>query len=85
MDYIQVCGPFSKDQDIIQYMKDSLNKAFTSLVRIGVQSEVGNIININGQDFEIGKTGILEFNEVNIISLKFLQDESANTIIDAII
>jgi hypothetical protein len=65
-------------------MKD-VSDDFTSVVKIGIQSKVGHQCKINDYVFEIGKTGILEFNDVEIFSLSFLQDEEESTIIDCII
>lgn len=83
--YAQLQGPFNKNEDIITIMKLKFENSFRHLKRIGIQTKPENKININGQIFEIGQTGILEFNEVEIISLYFMQDEPESTIIDCIV
>ena len=40
---------------------------------------------MNDRIFEIGKTGILEFEDTKIISLSFVQDEAESTLIDCIL
>lgn len=83
--YIQIQGPFSKNDDLISVIKTKFKNSFEYIERIGIQTNPTNKININGQIFEIGKTGILEFSEVKIISLYFIQDEPESTLIDCII
>lgn len=83
--YAQIQGPFTKNEDLVPIMKIEFNNSFRHIQRIGIQSKPSNKVNINGQIFEIGKTGILEFNEVEIVSLYFIQDELESTIIDCII
>ena len=68
--------------------KDIIKKNFPSFLNIkklGVQSISTHMCCINGQNFEIGKTEILEFNEVNITSIYFKQDEPATTLVDCIL
>lgn len=82
--FIQIKGPFKTKENIISYIKDDYPD-FRYIKKIGIQTKVSNKCNINGEIFEIGKTGILEFNDVKIISLFFLQDESEFTLVDCII
>lgn len=84
--FVQLHGPFLANQELISIIKENLN--YTSLVNIkhlGIQSISTHICCINGQNFEIGKTEILEFNEVSITSIYFKQDEPATTLVDVIL
>lgn len=82
--FIQIQGPFKKNIEVINLIKQtSVN--FLYINKLGIQSKVGNMLKINNKIFEIGKTGIIEFNDVEINSIIFLQDESALTIIDCIV
>lgn len=83
--FIQLRGPFAKNQDLIDYIKKNLDPSFKHIKKIGIQSQKGHLININGKTFEIGFTKILEFNNVQIKTLSFLQEESNTTLIDCII
>lgn len=83
--FIQLHGPFKANEELINKIKENFVNSFDSIKKIGIQSEPGNICFINQQDFEIGKTKILEFDKVNITSLYFKQDESENTLIDCIL
>jgi hypothetical protein len=83
--FAQVQGPFSAGQEIVSLIMKDVSDDFTSIVKIGVQSKVGHQFKMNDCTFEIGKTGILEFNDVDITSLSFLQDEDDSTIVDCII
>lgn len=83
---IQINGPFSAGENVFSILKnkyDDIN--FTYIQRIGISSKTGHTVVINGQDFEIGKTGMLEFNDVGITSLYFRQEEDFFTIIDCIV
>lgn len=83
--FIQIRGPFSAGQDLISYIKTEYKTNFNYIKRIGIQTKVKNEITINNKDFEIGKTGILEFDNVQITSLSFKQDELSSTLIDCVL
>ena len=83
--FVHLTGPFTAYTDLVSYIKSNYNSDMKYIKKIGIQSEVGNIVYINGLKFEIGKTGILEFNEVQITTLHFTQDEPASSMIDAIL
>jgi hypothetical protein len=83
--FIQLHGPFKANEELINIIKKNYINNFNSIKKIGIQSISTNICCINGQNFEIGKTGILEFNEVNITSLYFKQNELATTLIDCLL
>ena len=83
--FIQIRGPFSAGQDLISYIKTEYKTNFNYITRIGIQTKVKNEITINNEDFEIGKTGILEFDNVQITSLSFKQDELSSTLIDCVL
>lgn len=82
--FVQVHGPFSKNEEIIDIIKKNV-PSFLSIKKLGIQSISTHKCKINGQDFEIGKTEILEFNEVEIKSIYFEQDEPKSTLIDCIL
>lgn len=83
--FIQIRGPFSAGQDLISYIKTEYKTNFNYIKKIGIQTKVKNEITINNEDFEIGKTGILEFDNVQITSLSFKQDELSSTLIDCVL
>ena len=68
-----------------------LNNVYIVVVLIPPPVELGDApiniktITINNEDFEIGKTGILEFDNVQITSLSFKQDELSSTLIDCVL
>lgn len=79
----QLTGPFIANTEMLYLVKaDAKVSAINYLTKVGICSERGNFVKINGIDFEIGKTGILEFEDVRITSLKFNQDEGVKTVID---
>ena len=82
--FIQLHGPFAKETELIGRIKDSFPN-FKSIKKLGIQSIPTHLCSINGVTFEIGKTNILEFNEVAVKSLYFKQDEPATSLIDCIL
>ena len=81
--FIQITGPFVFDQDIIPILKKQYD--FSKIVKLGIQTRLGRKCRINGEEIEIGKTGIYEISDVDIDSIVFLQDETELTIVDCIV
>lgn len=83
----QVLGPFAANVDLLAEggaISDFTPEATKPIIeKIGIQTDVGNLIEINGVQIKIGKTGIYELdNRVAIKSLKFPNGANADTIID---
>lgn len=82
--FVQIHGPFKREEELVDRIKKDYSDFF-NIKKIGIQSSPSHMCYINGQLFEIGKTEILEFNEVNITSFYFKQDEPATTLVDCIL
>lgn len=82
--FVQIQGPFKQNEELINIIKKDF-PSFLNIKKLGIQSISTHICCINGQNFEIGKTEILEFNEVSITSIYFKQDEPATTLVDCIL
>ena len=78
----QLRGPFTAEQELFTLIKEAAAVPFTYITHIGVQTDVRNIIIVNGKEYEIGKTGIYEIGNTEITSLKFKEDVDINTIVD---
>ena len=78
----QLRGPFAAEQELFTLIKKAAAVPFTYITHIGVQTDVRNIIIVNGKEYEIGKTGIYEIGNTEITSLKFKEDVDINTIVD---
>lgn len=78
----QLKGPFTAEQELFTLIKEAAAVPFTYITHIGVQTDVRNIIIVNGKEYEIGKTGIYEIGNTEITSLKFKEDVDINTIVD---
>lgn len=83
----QVLGPFTANVDLLD--DNAPIGAFTPettrpvLTKLGVQTEEGTIVAINGFNIKVGKTGIYELdNVVAVTSLVFPNGASADTIVD---
>lgn len=82
--FVQIRGPFTAGEELISQIAANYPN-FKYIKQIGIQSEEGHIIRINNINFEIGKTNILEFDEVEVVSIRFLQDVKEKTIIDCVV
>lgn len=86
----QVTGPFSAGQDLLAEEGVIMNliSQYTSsekvqLSKLGIQADEGTIVQINGINIKIGKTGIYELDEtVAIKSLIFPNGADASVIVD---
>ena len=83
----QVLGPFTSGVDLLG--DNAPIGAFTPettrpiLYKLGIQTQVGTIVQINDVPIKIGKTGIYELdNIVEIRKLVFPNGADANTIVD---
>lgn len=83
----QVLGPFDAGIDLLA--DDGAIGQFTPeftkpvIEKLGIQTDVGTMVEINGVQIKIGKTGIYELdNRVAIKTLKFPDGASADTIVD---
>lgn len=71
----QIAGEYFPWTELMNEVKiNSFQKAKT-IIKIGVQLEEGNIIILNNKYFQIGKTHKLEFDNVNITSIKIGGEE----------
>ena len=66
----QVAGIFSRSEDIMNTVIKNSHRKAKSIIKIGIQLERGKTIALNEREFQIGKTGRLEFDNVNITSIK---------------
>lgn len=83
----QVLGPFDANVDLLAEggaISDFTPEASAPIIeKLGIQTDVGNLIEINGVQIKIGKTGIYELdNRVAVKTLKFPDGASADTIVD---
>lgn len=79
---------FAANQEIFTLIQDLAHVEVDYLERVGIQAPPGTMILINNSTaskIEIGKTGLYEADDVEITSLKFLEDSPESVIIDFII
>lgn len=79
---IQIKGPFTAREEIVNRI-DSSN--FQYIKEIGISTKTRHYVLLNNEIFEIGKTGMLQFQDTHITSIQFLQDEDEKTLIDCIL
>ena len=76
-------GHIEKNRDVFeQLLYSGVLEKINSIFRVGISSMPYHKVKINGETFEIGKTGILEIQDSIISSIIFLQDEDPSTIIE---
>lgn len=78
----QLTGPFSTTDEIMNKIRENAAVKFSRVSHLGIQTDVRNFVIINGEEVEIGKTGIYEIGNTEITSIRFKQDVDKNTIID---
>lgn len=78
---------FNAGQQLYNLIEAAVNPRYgiTNISRIGIQAPIATHVLINDIDFEIGKTGILEARDLNITSIRFVEDTDDSVIIDFII
>ena len=81
--FFQLKGPFKANQDLVQLIETE--SAMSYIKKLGIQSIPSHKCNINNKVFEIGKTDLLEFDDVMITSLFFLQEEPESTLVDCVL
>ena len=84
----QVLGPFDSSDLLAEGGVISVFTPETThptLSKLGIQAEVGTMIQINGVNIKIGRTGVYELDEtVSIKQLSFPNGADENTIVDFI-
>lgn len=78
----QLAGPFTANTELLNLIKLDANSEVNIITKIGIQSKKDHSIRLDGVAFQIGSSGILEFEDVALTSIKFSQSEDYNTIID---
>lgn len=78
----QLRGPFTANQELIDLIQNDAIGEIKYVKHLGIQADITTIIKINGEDVEIGKTGIYEIGNTEVTSIYFLEDTDDNAIID---
>lgn len=76
----QLQAPFIANQELMDTIKDDAAKEVSYLWHLGIQVPMGTIVTINGEDVEVGKTGIYEIGNTEVTSLYFKNDISSGLI-----
>ena len=90
-----ICGPFLANEELFTKIQEQCSNTIQYISKLGIHY-VGNydldlegqregrdyIILLNDVDFQIGKTRILELEDVQITSLKFSEDVNDSFYID---
>lgn len=82
--FVQLTGPFEIRQDLIPIIRKQCSD-FHFVTRLGISAVDGDMVSINGEVFEIGKTGMFEVKNINISSIYFLKDMPETTIVDCVL
>lgn len=71
----QIQGEYNPNFDLMVEMH---NKRIEKVVKVGVQLANDYLLKINGKFFEMGKTGILEYEDVEITELSIRHKDNQN-------
>ena len=75
----QFAGEIDPYDDLLRTVRANAANTFQSISKIGIQLEEGKKIYIDGVEFEMGKTGILEFDNVDINSSIYITQGNRKT------
>ena len=78
----QLRGPFAANQELIDLIQNDAIGEIKYVKHLGIQADITAMVKINGEDVEIGKTGIYEIGNTEVTSIYFLEDTDDNAIID---
>ena len=56
----QLIGPFKKDIELIELIERDAAAPIKYISHLGIKTEPNSIVKINGDEYQIGLTGILE-------------------------
>lgn len=78
-------GYFPANQEIFTLIQNLTYVNIDSLERIGIEAPPTTKVKLNNQVIEIGKTGFYEVDNVEITSIKFVENSPKDVIIDFIV
>lgn len=83
----QLKGPFQADEELFTRIQNTSSEKIAAVQHLGIQTVTGDLvmIEINGKEIEIGKTGMYEVRDTEITSIKFKTNVDENTLIDYVI
>ena len=83
----QLKGPFQADEELFTKIQNTSSEKIAAVQHLGIQTVTGDLvmIEINGKEIEIGKTGMYEVRNTEITSIKFKTNVHENTLVDYVI
>ena len=83
----QLKGPFQADEELFTKIQNTSSEKIAAVQHLGIQTVTGDLvmIEINGKEIEIGKTGMYEVRNTEITSIKFKTNADENTLVDYVI
>lgn len=83
----QLKGPFQADEELFTKIQDTSSEKIAAVQHLGIQTVTEDLvmIEINGKEIEIGKTGMYEVRNTEITSIKFKTNVDENTLVDYVI
>ena len=83
----QLKGPFQVDEELFTKIQNTSSEKIAAVQHLGIQTVTGDLvmIEINGKEIEIGKTGMYEVRNTEITSIKFKINVDENTLVDYVI
>ncbi len=83
----QLKGPFQADEELFTKIQNTSSEKIAAVQHLGIQTVTEDLvmIEINGKEIEIGKTGMYEVRNTEITSIKFKINVDENTLVDYVI
>ena len=83
----QLKGPFQADEELFTKIQNTSSEKIAAVQHLGIQTVTEDLvmIEINGKEIEIGKTGMYEVRNTEITSIKFKTNVDENILVDYVI
>ena len=83
----QLKGPFQANEELFTKIQNTSSEKIAAVQHLGIQTVTEDLvmIEINGKEIEIGKTGMYEVRNTEITSIKFKTNVDENTLVDYVI
>lgn len=78
----QLCGPFFANEELYNLIEEQAATDILYIMHLGISTKKDTMVYINGELYQIGKTGMYEVGNTKITSIYFQEDTDNNTIID---
>lgn len=77
----QIKGPFHAGEELVTKIRDNEKAPLQRIFKIGISCSTRDILLINNNEFEIGKTAIFELDDIELSTLSFQNEKDGATFV----